>query len=462
MEGRYSRFIGFLHFVGDILLLNVAFLIAREIRFGEQIVFNDQYRVLLIMFNLLWGIVAFGLRIYDIGRVTSLEKVVINLFKSIFLHAILIAAMIFSLKGYYYSRLYMLIMYIVFPVLLFGWRMLALYLLEKYRESGHNYRKVVIVGGGSVGAQVYQFFENNREHGYHFQGFFEDNPNGHIDHALVKGKVSAVPEFCRANGIDEIYCALPLNESEKIKELISFADNNMVRLRIVPDFRSFPYKRVNMDFYGSVPVLTIRKEPLENLFNRFTKRAFDIVFSLFVIVFLFSWMFPLIALAIKLTSKGPVFFKQLRSGKDNEEFYCYKFRTMKVNDKANDMQATKDDERITKVGRFLRKTSLDELPQFFNVLIGTMSVVGPRPHMVKHTAAYSAMIDKFMVRHFVQPGITGLAQVRGYRGEIKSPKDMEMRVGADVWYIENWSFLLDMKLIFLTVFNILKGDKKAY
>ena len=204
MEGRYSRFIGFLHFIGDILLLNIAFLISREIRFGEEIVFNDQYRVLLIMFNLLWGIVAFGLRIYDIGRVTSLEKVVINLFKSIFLHAILIAAMIFSLKGYYYSRLYMLIMYIVFPVLLFGWRMLAIYLLERYRESGYNYRKVVIVGGGSVGAQVHDFFESNREHGYHFHGFFEDNPNGHIDHALVKGKVSSVPEFCKANGIDEI------------------------------------------------------------------------------------------------------------------------------------------------------------------------------------------------------------------------------------------------------------------
>ncbi len=462
MEGRYSRFLGFLHFTGDILLLNFAFLLAREIRFGEQFVFNDQYRVLLIMLNLLWGIVAFGLRIYDISRVASLEKVAINLFKSVFLHAVLIAALIFSLKGYYYSRLFVIITYSLFSVLLFGWRMLALYLLEKYRESGYNYRKVVIVGGGSVGAQVYEFFENNRQHGYHFQGFFEDNPNGHINHALVKGKVKAVPEFCKANGIDEIFCALPLSESDKIKELISFADNNMVRLRIIPDFRSFPYKRVNMDFYGSVPVLTIRKEPLENLFNRFTKRTFDILFSLLVIVFLFSWMFPLIALTIKLSSKGPVFFKQLRSGKDNLEFFCFKFRTMKVNGAAHEIQATKDDERITSVGKILRKTSLDELPQFFNVLIGNMSVVGPRPHMVKHTAEYSAMIDKFMVRHFVQPGITGIAQVKGLRGEIKNPEDMELRVKADVWYIENWSFLLDLKIILLTITNILKGDKKAY
>lgn len=462
MEGRYSRFIGFIHFIGDILLLNIAFLIARELRFDAIFSFNDQYRVLLIMCNLLWGIVAFGLRIYDISRVTNLEKVIINLVKSVFLHAVLIASLIVSLKGYYYSRLYILIMYGIFAATLFGWRMLALYLLERYRESGYNYRKVVIAGGGVVGAQVYEFFESNRANGYHFQGFFEDNPNGAIDHALVKGKVEDVPAFCMQNGIDEIYCALPLSESDKIKELISFADNNMVRLRIVPDFRSFPYKRVNMDFYGSVPVLTIRKEPLENLFNRFVKRSFDVLFALLVIVLLFSWMLPIIAIAIKLTSKGPVFFKQLRSGKDNEEFYCYKFRTMKVNDDAHEIQATKGDDRVTKLGRILRKTSLDELPQFFNVLFGNMSVVGPRPHMVKHTAEYSEMIDKFMVRHLVQPGITGVAQVQGYRGEIKSPKDMENRVKADVWYIENWSFLLDLKIIFQTIFNIAKGDKKAY
>ncbi len=163
-----------------------------------------------------------------------------------------------------------------------------------------------------------------------------------------------------------------------------------------------------------------------------------------------------------MESKGPVLFKQKRSGRSNEPFYCLKFRSMTVNENADMLQATKNDKRVTKVGAFLRKTSLDELPQFINVLIGNMSVIGPRPHMLSHTEQYSALIDKFMVRHFLKPGITGWAQVNGHRGETRTTDDMAKRVEADVWYLEHWSFLLDMKIMFLTVYNILKGEKNAY
>ncbi|HEX8330750.1 MAG TPA: exopolysaccharide biosynthesis polyprenyl glycosylphosphotransferase [Hymenobacter sp.] len=193
-----------------------------------------------------------------------------------------------------------------------------------------------------------------------------------------------------------------------------------------------------------------------------TKRVFDAVFALLVVIFILSWLLPLLALLIKSESKGPVLFRQLRTGKDNKPFYCYKLRSMHVNKEADHKQASKGDARITKVGAFLRKTSLDELPQFFNVLRGEMSVVGPRPHMVKHTEEYSQMLNDFMQRHTVAPGITGLAQVRGYRGETKEINSMEKRVESDIWYIKNWSLWLDVKIVAMTVFQTIKGHHNAF
>jgi putative colanic acid biosynthesis UDP-glucose lipid carrier transferase len=211
-----------------------------------------------------------------------------------------------------------------------------------------------------------------------------------------------------------------------------------------------------------IPVLVMRPEPLESLSNRVVKRIFDIVFSLGVIICIFPLLFPVFAIIIKATSEGPVFFKQKRSGKNNEEFTCLKFRTMRVNSESDEKQATRTDPRITPIGAFLRKTSLDELPQFFNTLWGDMSVVGPRPHMLRHTQEYSEMIDKFMVRHFAKPGITGWAQAKGFRGDTVDPNLMQKRVELDVWYVENYSFLLDIKIILLTVWVIAKGQKEAF
>ena len=205
----------------------------------------------------------------------------------------------------------------------------------------------------------------------------------------------------------------------------------------------------------------MRNEPLQDEFNRLIKRIFDIIFSSIAIILVLSWLLPLLSILIKISSKGPVFFVQSRSGLDNIEFKCYKFRTMVVNSLSDQEQATKNDIRITKIGRFLRKTSLDELPQFFNVFIGNMSVVGPRPHMLVHTKSYSEIIDNYMVRQLVLPGITGAAQANGFRGETKNIKDMQDRVKYDVWYIENWSLLLDIKLILITFVNLFKGQDKA-
>ena len=240
------------------------------------------------------------------------------------------------------------------------------------------------------------------------------------------------------------------------------ADKNLIRFKSVPEYYDYSKKSTYIQSFGHIPIISVRTEPLENLLNRSFKRLFDCVFSLFIILFVFSWLFPILAILIKLESRGPVFFVQVRSGRDNHPFKCYKFRSMRVNKDADHKQATRNDQRITRIGAFLRRTSLDELPQFFNVLIGNMSVVGPRPHMIKHTDQYSQLIDRFMVRHFLKPGITGWAQVNGLRGETKTVDAMLKRVEADVWYLENWSFLLDLKIVFLTVRKSLNGDENAF
>jgi len=234
----------------------------------------------------------------------------------------------------------------------------------------------------------------------------------------------------------------------------------LIHFRIAPDFGSLVSKG-NTFMMNSVPVLTTRPQPLGLLANSYLKRTFDIVFSLLVICTVFPFVLPVIALAIRLDSEGPIFFKQLRPGKRNKLFECYKFRTMKVNNNT-ELQASKNDSRITRVGKFLRKTNLDELPQFFNVLFGNMSVVGPRPNLVCHLEEYSKKIQDYNIRHFITPGITGYAQVNGLRGETREPGLMEKRVEYDVNYLENWSFALDLKIIWLTVWNMVKGDKKAF
>lgn len=340
-------------------------------------------------------------------------------------------------------------------LLLTVFKFLLYILLNRYRSViGGNYRHVIVIGNNEKTRQLINIFNTKLNLGYRFSGQF--------DLRKESFSLSNCFNYIIDNEIDEIYFSVSELSNEQINNLIDFADNNLREVKFIPDNKEIYSKKLKYQYYDYIPILSLRNIPLQEPINIFFKRLFDIILSSLIIVFVLSWLTPVLAILIKLESKGPVFFKQSRNGFNYEEFDCYKFRSMTPNENAHLHQATKGDHRITKIGAFIRKTSIDELPQFFNVLFGDMSVVGPRPHMVSHTNMYAQRVDKFMVRHFVKPGITGLAQTSGYRGEIEEDKDIINRVKYDIFYVENWSLLLDLKIIIQTFLNALKGEDKAY
>jgi undecaprenyl-phosphate galactose phosphotransferase/putative colanic acid biosynthesis UDP-glucose lipid carrier transferase len=335
-------------------------------------------------------------------------------------------------------------------------RVVFIKLIKLWRYRGFNSSRVIIIGDNENGRKIADILSSDLTHGFKVLGFFDNTSEN------VIGSFDDIDLFVENNEVNEMYIALDFVEAERIERLILLGERYMVRVKFVPNFYSYTKARkVRIDFYGNMPILMLREEPLQLPFNRLIKRFFDVVLSVFVILFIFSWLFPILMFLVYVSSKGPVFYRQVRSGEDNNPFICLKFRSMKLS--TDDfVQATKNDPRVTGIGRILRKTNLDELPQVFNVLIGQMSIVGPRPHPLKLDEQYHQMVEKYLVRHFAKPGITGWAQVNGCRGETRELKDMQRRVDYDIWYIENWSFLLDLKIIWRTVVNMVRGDKNAY
>jgi putative colanic acid biosynthesis UDP-glucose lipid carrier transferase len=356
------------------------------------------------------------------------------------------------------STYFILYFYLASFVIFVFWRVIAREALKRYRRFGRNYKRVIIVGAGKNGMNLYAEMKKELAYGFYIYGFFDDNLLLKNTLPNYLGMTHEIEDFAAKNTIDEIYCTLPNSKDEKIIRIFNFAEKNMIRFYIIPEFSRYVKKKLTLENIESLPVMAVRTEPLQFVHNQIIKRTFDILFSFVFIVTLFPLMYLIFGSLIKLSSPGPIIFKQMRTGIYGKEFYCYKFRSMKLNNLADEKQAEKDDPRTTKIGQFLRHSNLDEVPQFFNVLIGDMSVVGPRPHMLKHTELYSAIIDKYMVRHLVKPGITGWAQVNGYKGETKTMEQMEGRVRCDVWYLENWTFLLDLKITMVTILNMFIGN----
>ena len=340
----------------------------------------------------------------------------------------------------------------------------TIYLLIKYhvkRKRSEN-KKVIILGFNETAKKLANYFE---EEGLESEllGFIDDSSNVHeLSHYPILSPLSEAITTASALHAQEIYSTITPEQNGYIYSFIEEAEEKCMRFRIVPNLAYFVRKPVISSYIRDMPIISLRMEPLEDPSNRLKKRILDVMISLFVIVFILSWLYPIIGLIIKIESSGPIIFTQMRTGLNDKSFRCFKFRSMKQGPFDESKQATKNDMRITTIGALLRKTSLDEFPQFFNVLRGEMSIVGPRPHMMQHTETFSKMVDHYMIRQMLKPGITGWAQVNGFRGEITEPSQLKMRIANDLWYLENWNIWLDLKIILMTGFKIFKGDTHAY
>ncbi len=446
-QGRYSGFLKPISYAVDlaIILLLAYFL---PIRLHNPILFFSYLAIA-------WIIISVRNQFYEVERYTKIPLILSLLFRQFVFFFLVLYAFIGFFKENLISRLLLGQYFLICCILISVFKILGYYLLQKYRESlGGNRRTTVVIGDNAKTNQLIQVFRERLEYGYVFKRKFDVNS--------LNFNLQECFKYIAENNVDEIYCSIAELNNDQIEEIIDFADNNLKVVKFLPDNKNIFTRKLKFEYYDYLPILSLRDIPLDNSINYVIKRAFDIAFSSLVIVFILSWLTPLLAILIKIESKGPVFFKQYRNGINSKEFACYKFRSMALNKEADKLQATKGDARITRIGKFIRRTSIDELPQFYNVFLGHMSVVGPRPHMVKHTEKYARLVDKYMVRHFVKPGITGLAQVRGYRGEIETETDIINRVKFDIFYIENWSMALDLKIIVQTLLNAIRGEEKAY
>jgi putative colanic acid biosynthesis UDP-glucose lipid carrier transferase len=444
-KGRYSGFIKPILYLIDLLIISLISYFSLTENLTHIFCFVSFWFVLSISFSF-----------YEVYRFTKLIKILSLLFKQILLFNLVILSFLFLIKSEIATTTIFKFFLLIFFVLYF-WRISLFFIFRKYRAvTGSNYRLVVIIGSGRSSKKLRDFFNNELGYGYRFEGFFTDSND-----LNRKGTVRESFDFILNNNIDEVYCSLKELSNSDVKEFVDFCDVNLKTLKFIPDNKELFSKNLHLNYYDITPVLSLREIPLEDVLKSGIKRGFDVVFASLIICFVLSWLIPIVGLIIVLESRGPIFFQQNRPGIKEKGFACYKFRSMSINSRPED-SATRNDARVTRVGKFIRRTSIDELPQFFNVLFGSMSVVGPRPHLWRQNEMYGTKISKYMVRHYVKPGITGLAQVRGYRGEIETRDDIVNRTKYDIFYIENWSLLLDLNIIARTILNIIKGDEKAY
>jgi len=441
----------FLYLAFDLIILNVAIAIIIAVNpiYWEMDIYN---RSLYLLHANMSGAITYlvfttkNLYLHDVfsNRVKRISKRMM-----IFVIISFIFAQLFLPVGY-------LKLFIVEYTLLFYVGKLVFYLmlyryLQYGRTKGYFVHRALIIGQNEMAVLLRDVMDGNPFLGFEFVGYVSEQKE--YENAIL-GHLDDLAYIVSKHQIEMIFVTLPAyNDIKKIKELLAVCNKIGVRLRFVPDNQFWFKPRMNLEAVGSLVVFNPQEIPLDGVKARFAKRTFDITFSSLVIVFVISWLFPILFLLIKLSSKGPIFFLQKRTGINNRTFKCMKFRSMCISANADEKQATKGDCRVTALGRFLRKSNLDEFPQFFNVLLGQMSVVGPRPHMLKHTDQYSELIDYYRVRHYVKPGITGWAQVNGYRGETNELWKMEKRVEYDMYYLDNWTFEWDLKIILLTVFG---------
>ena len=482
-----SALVRFLQFVTDVVVLNVTYHVLLLARFGAFFAENPArlrgapwsiYPELEIFMNLFWVAIAVSLQVYRPSTVDhpsrnhgathshsgNLDQIRLVGRAGLFLAGGLLLIIV-AQGGYeYYSRLFLAYFLTSIPIVLVGIRIVEQSARATVRLQKSPRKNIIVIGAGNLGARFYETVTANPNYGYRVLGFLDDNGvESHVRNKIL-GTLRDLDRVASRETVDEVIIALPHADEQTIANLVTECENRCIRVALLPgdDLAYGPLAARTIERVGDLSLVRMREAPLDRWMSRTLKRAFDIVFSLAVLALVFPIVFLVSAILIKLTSRGPIFFKQARTGEDGQTFLCYKFRTMREDRSAHLIQATKDDPRLTGIGRILRRTSMDELPQFWNVLKGEMSVVGPRPHMLKNTEDYRKIIAQYMVRHFVKPGLTGWAQVNGLRGSTRQPEAMQRRIEHDLFYIENWSFLFDLTIVGRTIIGVLRGDKNAY
>ncbi len=441
-DGIFGAFLFWLHFI----------------MIYEDKIFNIETSLLIF---LIINVSFFYVGIYRSWRTAS----VFQEFRKIIQGALLVYLLIFAIShlleiSYFFPRKAIIPWMFSFPVILIFQRAVVRLLLRYLRKKGKNIKRAVVVGSGKLGTQLAHWVNENPWSGTRILGFFNGHSSTEVEGYPSLGSLDELPEYLSNNPhkVDIVYIALPMREMGKIKTLVNELSDSTCSIYLVPDIFFFDFiHNSSITYYDNIPVFSIVDTPIRGI-NYLVKKFEDIVLGALFLLPAIPIML-LISIAIKLTSSGPVFFKQWRYGLDGKTIKIWKFRTMTVCEDGFDFkQATKSDPRITRIGSFLRRTSLDELPQLINVLQGRMSIVGPRPHPVAMNEKYRKELKGYMQRHKVKPGLTGLAQINGYRGETDTYEKIKRRVDFDLQYLRNWSLLLDLKIIFVTFFHLLKGE----
>ncbi|WP_333854512.1 exopolysaccharide biosynthesis polyprenyl glycosylphosphotransferase [Epilithonimonas sp.] len=452
-----------LFLVVDYIVINLFLYLYNFYFFEDQRseLFNIDYKIQFVIVNFSWVIITQLTRLYKSNTLQESSLQFNALTKSCFLFIVFFLIYLFLMFSQNINYANFSLYFIIVSFLMFTSRFILFLYRKKNRVTiGRKLYAFTTVLVGESNYSKLLISDRRLRRSLGIRGFYiYDKDNCKEKNIGDINQLFSDLETVKINNI--IFCDDKI-DIDLYEKIVNIAEHKMIRIYMVPEFKNNHLGSYYVDVIHEMPFLKLIKEPLSNPKKQLLKRSFDILFSLFVIIFLLSWLMPIVALIIKLESKGPIFFLQKRSGLKNKPFDCVKFRSMAVNEIADLQIAKKNDSRITKFGAFMRKTSIDELPQFINVFLGDMSVVGPRPHMLSQTEQYSKITKKYMTRHIVKPGITGWAQVMGSRGEIFSDRDMERRIEKDIWYIQHWTFFLDLKIIFLTFYNIVKGDDQAY
>ena len=462
---KQQQFLRNISYTLDIIIILIAYLIAKKFSYNIDLqYFSYPFFFLSIV---LWFVMSIFSKIYFEKRSNKFAEEMVQMIYHSILFIVSLSSVLFFLNlNHKFPSKFVL----VFANILTFLAILSKYAIRKkihaYLNKGIFYDHVLLVGSTKAAEEFIEAVKKYYYYGYKCIGYIDDQDQLKKECAYL-GNLNDLHTILRTTQIDEVFIALPTGENEKIQNCIAICDGLNIKVRILPNLSEFTSSSVYINNIGLLPVVNVGDLPLDKKENRILKRSFDIVFSLLFFLLLGSFIFPLLAIIIKLSSKGPIFFKQERWGLNNKRITCYKFRSMykessDIDEDGNFQQAFKDDPRITLIGKILRKTNMDELPQFWNVLIGNMSVVGPRPHPTQLNIQSMELVDNYMLRHMVIPGITGLAQVNGCRGETRTTEDMQKRVNFDLYYIQRWNFWLDLQIIIQTVINIFRGDQNAY